>query len=292
MAKHFILLFLISASITAPAATAATANSFVYAGCSQAKYDAGSAYQVNVESLLSSFANAASNSPYGKFTSNTASSSSPAYGLFQCRGDLDTSSCQSCIRSALSQLSPLCPSSSGAVLQLDGCFLRYDTQSFIGKEETNLLYKKCGPAPPNGYDANLIGMRDDALSAIVSSGGTGGTYRVGAAGYVQAAAQCVGDLSAKDCSDCISNVVNQVKSLCGDAVSGDVYLGKCFVKYYSGGVYSSSSSSSSSSDDDDRHHNDSNDEAGKTLAIILGLVAGVALIIVFASFLRRAGRSK
>lgn len=153
MAK-LLLLFLISASISSAATAAAGGKSFIYAGCSQAKYDESSAYKANVESLLSSLANAASNSTYGKFTSDSASSSTPAYGLFQCRGDLDTSSCQSCIRSALAQLSPLCPSSSGAALQLDGCFLRYDNQSFIGKEETNLLYNKCGPAPPNGYKSH------------------------------------------------------------------------------------------------------------------------------------------
>lgn len=32
---------------------------------------------------------------------------------------------------------------------------------------------------------------------------------------------------------------------------------------------------------------DSEDEAGKTLAIIIGLLAGVALIILFLSFLRK-----
>ena len=37
---------------------------------------------------------------------------------------------------------------------------------------------------------------------------------------------------------------------------------------------------------------DSSDEAGKTLAIIIGLMAAVALIIIFASFLRKAGNSK
>jgi hypothetical protein len=33
----------------------------------------------------------------------------------------------------------------------------------------------------------------------------------------------------------------------------------------------------------------SSDESGKTLAIIIGLVAAVAIVIVFLSFLRRAG---
>ncbi|ONK66216.1 uncharacterized protein A4U43_C06F5430 [Asparagus officinalis] len=199
--------------------------------------------------------------------------------------------CRPALRAALSSSSPLLPVFVAAAVQLSGCFLRYDNESFIGKEETNLLYKKCGAT--NGYDPNLIGMRDDALSAIASSGGTGGTYRVSASGYVQAAAQCVGDLSAKDCSDCISTAINQLKSVCGDAVSGEVYLGKCFAKYYTGGAFASSTSTSTPSSSGYYDHRDeSTEEAGKTLAIILGLIAGVALIIVFASFIRRAGSNK
>lgn len=145
-----LLFFLLSTSISSTVA-ATDPTAFIYAGCTQSKYTDGSAYQYNVDSTLSSIANAAASAPYGKFTSANASPSSPVNGLFQCRGDLTPPECQSCIRSALSQLSPLCPSASGAALQLDGCFLRYGNESFIGKEETNLLYKKCGPVPPNGY---------------------------------------------------------------------------------------------------------------------------------------------
>lgn len=285
----FLLLFFLSTSVQTT--TAADPTALKYIGCSQSTYTANSPYQSDVESILTSFANSASTSPFGNFTSSSVS------GIFQCRGDLPTSDCQSCIRSALNHLSSTCSSSSGAAVQLDACMIRYGNESFLGKEETNLLYKNCGSVPPNGYDPNLVGMRDSALGTISSSGGTGGTYRVGAAGFVQAAAQCVGDLSSKDCSDCISNAVGQLKTLCGDADSGEVYLGKCFAKFYSNGngVYTPPTSSGSSQypySDIHDSHDDHWQEAGKTIAIVVGLIFGIALLIAFASYLNRAGRNK
>ncbi|CAL9067317.1 unnamed protein product, partial [Musa banksii] len=270
-----LLLIFLFACVAPPSASASDGyTDFVYAGCSQPKCTPGSPYQFNVESLLASLANAAAYSSYANFTSTAAASSSPAYGLFQCRGDLPFSDCHSCVRSALSQLSSLCPSAAGAAIQFRGCFLRYGNDSFLGKADTSVLYKKCGPPAGGGYNSDMLGMRDAALADLTSDSARG-SYRIGAAGYVQAVAQCVGDQSAKHCEDCLAAAVAELRAACGFAVAGDAYLGKCFARYWSNGVYTSKT--------------DHDDEAGKTLAIIIGLIAGVALIIVLLSFLRKAG---
>ncbi|XP_073109911.1 plasmodesmata-located protein 7 isoform X2 [Elaeis guineensis] len=274
MLKLFLLFFL-SLSLLPFISCSDDYESFVYAGCSETKYTPGSPYQLNVESLLTSLSKAAESSTYANDTSSTASSADPAYGLFQCRADLPISDCDSCIRSALSQLSALCPAATGGGVQLRSCFLRYDKESFIGKPDNTLLYKRCGGAAAGGYASNIFGMRDAALGSLTTAPPTGGSYRVGGAGYVQAMAQCVGDLSPQECSDCVESAVAQVKAACGFAVGADVYLGKCYLQYWSNGAYPS------------RH--DHVDETGKTLAIIIGILAAVALILVFLSFIRRAG---
>nr|XP_010932572.1 plasmodesmata-located protein 7 isoform X2 [Elaeis guineensis] len=246
-------------------------NSFVYAGCSL-KYTPGSPYQLNVESLLTSLVNAADFSTYANFTSSTASAAAPAYGLFQCRADLPLSNCFSCIRSALNQLSSLCPDAAGATVQLRSCFLRYGNESFLGKPDNTLLYKRCGGDASGGYASDVLGLRDAALGSLTAARGS---YRVGGAGYVQAMAQCVGDLSAEACSDCVESAVVQLKAVCGFAVGADVYLGKCYLQWWSNSGVSSS-----------RHgHGDR-----KTLGIVIGLMVGLVVIIVFLSFIRRAGK--
>ncbi|XP_042396750.1 plasmodesmata-located protein 7-like [Zingiber officinale] len=274
MACHFFLLLFLS-SVKSMAAAQDTA-AFIYAGCSQTSYSPGSPYQLNVDSLLSSLTAAATSSFYINLTSSaSAAGSLPTFGLFQCRGDLQSRECSACIRSALSKLSSLCPFAAGAAVQLAGCFLRYGNDAFVGKPDATVIYKKCGASSGSGQ----IGIRDAALSGL-TGGGFGG-YRAGASGYVQAVAQCVGDQTAKQCDDCVGAAVAQLKAACGYAVSGEAYLGKCFARFWcngNGGVDIEA----------DNHHHD-NDETGRTAAIIIGLIAGVALLILFLSFVRKAG---
>jgi hypothetical protein len=57
--------------------------------------------------------------------------------------------------------------------------------------------------------------------------------------------QCEGDLSSGDCGDCVNTAVQSVKSECGDSISGQLYLNKCYLSYsyYPNGVPSISSTS-------------------------------------------------
>ncbi|XP_042399084.1 plasmodesmata-located protein 6-like [Zingiber officinale] len=288
----FFFLLLLAASIASPTAADDSANAYIYAGCSETRYAPGSPSQINVDSLLSSLVSASSSTPYSNLTSTAASASFPSFGLFQCRGDLQPSNCADCVRSAVSSISSLCPFAAGAAVQLAGCFLRYGNDSFVGEPDTSVLYKKCGAAGGGGYGPDQIGIRDAALSALTGGGGNGGAggYRVGAAGYVQAVAQCVGDQSASECDDCVAAAVGQLRAACGYAVSGDAYLGKCYARFWYTGNGAYNDDADHHHDDPDHHHDDDDDdETGKTAAIVIGLIAGVALLIMFLTFLRKAG---
>lgn len=135
-----------------------------------------------------------------------------------------------------------------------------------------MVLKKCGPSI--GYDADGMGRRDSVLAALV---GSSGPYRVGGSGEVQGLAQCVGDLSLSECQDCVSEAIGRVKSECGGAVYGDMFLAKCYARYSTGGsnFYSKG------------HHDKSINDSEKTFAVIIGLLAGVALLIVFLTFVRK-----
>ncbi|XP_020681361.1 plasmodesmata-located protein 6-like [Dendrobium catenatum] len=279
---HLLLLLLTTTTFS----TADDSTSFIYAGCSQPKYAPNSPYQYNVESLLTSLDNSASFSSYSNFTSSAASPSPPIYGLFQCRGDLPLPDCSACIRSALSRLSALCPSAASAAVQLRSCYLRYGNDSFLGHPDTALLYKTCSSGLDSGVDSvDFLVSRDGAFSSLT---GAGSSYRVGTAGGVRAEAQCVGDLSGAECSDCVGAAAAQVKASCGGAASGEAYLGKCYIRYYSVGARPYAYGNGGSGGSAGGEH----DETGKTLAIIIGLMAGVALIIVFLSFIKRSGNGK
>ncbi|ERM94138.1 cysteine-rich repeat secretory protein 60 [Amborella trichopoda] len=241
-------------------------DSFVYGGCSQIKFDPTSSYQSDLNSIMASAANSASFSAYNNFTTNKS-----VYGLYQCRNNLPLSECSNCIQTSINQLRALCPNSCGGTIQLQECFLKYDNISFVGVLDTSLIYKRC--SPEFSADSGFYERREEVFREIQQVGSNG--FSVGSSGTIQGMAQCSGDLEPSDCSACLIQAVGRLRSLCASSVSGDIYLGKCYVRYSSDGFYSSP-------------HGSSNDDgAGKTLAIIIGLLAGVALIIVFLSFLRQ-----
>ncbi|XP_008649307.1 plasmodesmata-located protein 6 isoform X1 [Zea mays] len=300
---------------TTPARGGDDYTAFVYAGCSQGRYDPGSQYAADVDTALSSLVNSAGFVAYANYTSP-----GQLVGVYQCRSDLPAAVCGGCVRSAVSKLSSLCNAAAGAAVQLRACFVRYGNDSFLGRQDTTVLFKKCGGGESAGGDTGVVAMRDAALGALVAAAAPGageGSYRAGAAGYVQAMSQCVGDLGAKACTDCVSAAASQLKAGCGYASAGEVYLGKCYARFWSnaapgggggegtgtggglpvvgggggnviggGGVGGAGNGYGYGGFVPNTYGQ--HDESGKTLAIIIGLVAAAAIVIVFLSFLRRS----
>ncbi|KAM3208629.1 hypothetical protein ACQJBY_063358 [Aegilops geniculata] len=303
-------------------------TAFVYAGCSQARYDAGTQYAADVDTVLSTLTDTAASTPYANYTPPSGAATG-LVGLYQCRSDLPAAVCGVCVKASASKLSSLCNSAAGGAVQLRACFVRYGNDSFLGKPDNTVLFKKCGG---ESGDAGVAALRDAALGALqaASSPAADGSYRAGAAGYVQAMSQCVGDLGAKACTDCVSVAASQLKVGCGDASAGEVYLGKCYARFWSnagagaggatpgGGNVIGGGNAGPIGDGGNgiagggngiagggtvgvpgagsgygygfvpRPYGDVQDGSGKTLAIIIGIVAAAAIIIIFLSFVRRA----
>ena len=212
--------------------SSSSTDGFVFGGCTQQKYAPDSPYESNINSLLTSLVNSATYSSYNNFTVFGSSSHDVVYGLFQCRGDLAMPDCSTCVARAVSQLGGLCSMTCGGAIQLQGCYVKYDNATFLGVEDKTVVLKKCGPSV--GYDTDGLGRRDAVLASLA---GSGGPYRVGGSGDVQGVAQCVGDLSFGECQDCVSDAIGRLKSDCGQAVFGDMFLAKCYARYSTSGAH-------------------------------------------------------
>ncbi|XP_051144083.1 plasmodesmata-located protein 6-like [Andrographis paniculata] len=247
----------------------AAMNSFIYIGCSQLKYAPGSPYESGVNSILTSVVNAAAFSGYNTFKFPFPASSAVS-GLYQCRGDLSGSICHDCVSEAVSRLGSSCVGAAGGAMQLEGCFVRYDNATFVGVEDKTVVTDKCGPPIDGGDESGVLTGKDGVLAYLMA----GGQYfRVGGSGKVQGLAQCVQDLSISECQDCISEAIQRLKNECGSSAWGDMFLGKCYARYSERGYTAK--------------HDENDDEMEKTLAIFIGLVAGVAVLIVFLSVLSK-----
>ncbi|KAJ0836922.1 putative Gnk2-like domain-containing protein [Helianthus annuus] len=241
-----------------------------YFGCSQEKFQPNTPFETNLNSLLSSFVSSSSQTLYNSFAignDTNAPLNSAVYGLYQCRGDLMTPECTQCIKYAVSRVGVACPYSYSGTLQLEQCLVRFENYDFLGKLDTSVTFKKCSKSV--SHDVQSVKRRDDVLFEL---GEAPQGFRVSSSGLVQGFSQCLGDLNPNDCSSCLDEAISKLKSLCGSSEAGDVFLAQCYMRYWTAGYYDSHSKSS---DDDD---------VGKTIAIIVGVVGGVAAFIVLLSF--------
>uniref|UniRef100_A0A0A9CM76 Gnk2-homologous domain-containing protein n=1 Tax=Arundo donax TaxID=35708 RepID=A0A0A9CM76_ARUDO len=277
----------------APAADAAP-GTFVYAGCSPSRYAPNTAFESNLNSLLASIASTASSgATYNSFTAGVGgggsgpgpeaatvdgAASAAAYGLYQCRGDLGPGECVACVHDTVARLGAVCANAYAAALQSDGCYVRYGASDFIGRADTSVAYRRCSSGTSG--DAGFLRDRDAVLAELQEetavAAAPAGYYKVSTSGAVQGVAQCLGDIAAADCTACLAQAVGQLRGTCGAALAADVYLAQCSVRYWANGNYFRSS------------QDYSGDDVGRTVAIIIGILAGLALLVVFIAFLRKA----
>lgn len=236
----FSLLFLSLAFSTiiassAAAAAADTTTALIYKGCADQKFqDPTGAYSQTLTTLLNTLVTQSSTAKFYKTT--TGNGQSAFLGLFQCRGDLTNSECNSCVGKIPDMTQKLCGKAIAARVQLGGCYLRYEVSGFQQFGSTKLLYKICGSgrASGSGFEERL----DSALGEVVKGVGSGNGFYAGGFQSVYVLGQCEGDLGSGDCGECVKSAVEQVKSECGSSISGQIYLQQCYISYsyYPSGV--------------------------------------------------------
>ncbi|KAJ0901595.1 putative Gnk2-like domain-containing protein [Helianthus annuus] len=202
-----------------------TANSNVYVQCSQLNFTSMTPYDSNVNSLFTSLVDSASICNFNKF--EIAPLNDVVYGLYQCRGDLSSSNCKDCVSNSITQLKTICPMSRGGAIQLEECCVKYNEASFFEEDDKMEVYKRCGPSV--GYNYDVLNNIDGVLAYLVD--GNGQYFRRYDFATIQGVAQCIQDLSLSDCQDCLSEASSQLRSECETSIWGDMYLGKCYIRY-------------------------------------------------------------
>ncbi|GMI69269.1 plasmodesmata-located protein 1, PLASMODESMATA-LOCATED PROTEIN 1A [Hibiscus trionum] len=257
--------------------TAADNTNLVFKGCADQKFqDASEVYLQNLKSLMSTLVSQSSEKPF-----SAASSGADPYaitGLYQCRGDLTITQCYTCVSRIPEMSDKLCGKAVAARVQLTGCYLRYEIVGFKQVPGTEFLYKACGSSKASGTE--FESRRDAAFNTAENGVKSGGNSLFYAGQYqsVYVLGQCEGDLGTSDCGDCVKSAFETAKNGCGDSVSGQVYLHKCYISYsyHSNGVPTISSPSGTGT----------RQSTQRTVAIAVGGVAAVGFIIVCLMFLK------
>ncbi|CAD6333401.1 unnamed protein product [Miscanthus lutarioriparius] len=199
-------------------------------------YTSGSAFQANLDAILSSLPDAAAAS--SGFAENTTGAAAPdkAYGLAQCRGDVGASDCRSCLNDTAREMASKCPGQKNAMLIYEGCMLRYSNASF-DPYTFNLIFQWANDenvTQPERF-MSLLGV---LMSNLVREAAYGSPRRF-AAGEVQQTsfvtlyglAQCTRDTSAANCKLCLAILVDKIPKCCNGKKGGRLFSPICQLRF-------------------------------------------------------------
>ncbi|KAF8394233.1 hypothetical protein HHK36_020440 [Tetracentron sinense] len=267
---YLTLVFLTGFAFFPSIKTASDYFTLAYKGCAKQTFsDPNGVYSQTLSALFTSLISQSSKTKFFKTTSGQAQTT--ISGLFQCRGDLSNVDCYTCISKLPEISNRLCGKSVAARVQLLGCSIRYEIVGYQQISGFDLLFKTCSSsrATVNGFEQ----WRDSAFSAMENGVVSGNGFYTTSYESVYVLAQCEGDLSTGDCSQCVKTAVQKAQVECGSSISGRIYLHKCYISYsyYPNGVPRKSSSGTGGN-------------TGKTIAVVVGGAAGVGFVVICLMF--------
>uniref|UniRef100_A0A7C8YVY9 Gnk2-homologous domain-containing protein n=1 Tax=Opuntia streptacantha TaxID=393608 RepID=A0A7C8YVY9_OPUST len=176
-------------------------------------------YGTNLNTLLASLSSNAAEDPRGFFEKTE---NDTVYGLYLCRGDLNTSSCSDCVNNATLELpAKYCPNIAEAIIWYEGCMVRYSSKSFFGKSEVFpgiLAWNTHNFTDNNATVAQFGDAVRELMRNASSQAAMGGSekkfstisYNFSRSVTLYSLAQCTPDLSQKDCDHCLTYAISKL----------------------------------------------------------------------------------
>nr|XP_043636529.1 cysteine-rich repeat secretory protein 55 [Erigeron canadensis] len=189
----------------------------------------------NINSLLSKLVDTTSKSGYSATSFGTGQAQ--VFGLAQCRGDVSTEDCSSCIQEASQEILKICPNRVDARIWYEYCILRYNTQNFIGQLDTGygiIYYNVENVTDPETFNEGLGALmyRINMLATGPGSKGVGkGETKLTPFVTLYALSQCTQDLSPLLCRQCLAIAVENFGTICENRKGCRVIYSSCYVRY-------------------------------------------------------------
>lgn len=155
---------------------------------------------------------------------STGSGIDKVYAMFQCRGDQQ--GCLRCFLAASSTLENYCPSSIGARIQYDLCYVRYGNQPFFTPDFDPVI-GLCNTVKTS--DALFLTTVASLMQNVTTRAPNNGGYAAQTAGGVYALAQCLGYLNESECSQCLTSY--NYRLLCDSALGEQFHSVSCYYRY-------------------------------------------------------------
>ncbi|XP_019162741.1 PREDICTED: putative receptor-like protein kinase At4g00960 [Ipomoea nil] len=234
------LVFLHLSSITL---LAAAQPKLRYSLCGQTgNYQHNSTYRHNLNILLSSISSKVNE--HGFYNASEGQNPDRTSVTALCRGGVEPQKCRSCVDNAARKMVKVCPKEKGAFGGYDECMIRYSNESTVGSWSRfpqfyfyiDSLNGSINASSPDRFNEDLRNL----LDGLRNRAANGGAFLKFAADKttgpelqtIYAAVQCSPELSAKDCSDCLTSAFGDLRKCpCHGKRRGGIIRPSCNLRY-------------------------------------------------------------
>ncbi|KAK6932377.1 Protein kinase domain [Dillenia turbinata] len=217
----FSLLFLFICTPTFYSFTIKTTPIHLYRDCPDTDtttLSSNSSYKNNLNILLSSLESNSTTAPNGFYNYTVGNqASNTVYGLFLCRGDVSSDTCQTCVTAARNDLNQSCSSAKVGITLYHECLLRYSNVSIFSTPTLNPIIMLANTLNMTTERDKFIELVGETMNDIKGEAarGTDKKFATKEAKFTDsdtlyALAQCTPDLSTTDCNSCLLTCINSL----------------------------------------------------------------------------------
>ncbi|VVA96152.1 unnamed protein product [Arabis nemorensis] len=209
--------------------------------CNQSEFTRTSFYGSNRDTILATLRDRSSLGTYSNAT--TGLSPNTVYGMFLCRGDVNTTSCSDCVYTATQEIAKNCTYQKEAFVFYYECMVRYSEFSFFTLVEdipyvaSYSLIRSLESL--HFFNQTLPGKIDELIVKASSSSSpvpyfvedqervtqSEGSYEL------EGMVQCAPDLDPLNCTVCLRLAVQDFFHCCSQSRWAQIFFPKCLVKY-------------------------------------------------------------
>ncbi|KAF6154328.1 hypothetical protein GIB67_026784 [Kingdonia uniflora] len=198
-----------------------------------ANYTYGDKFETNLYKLLASLIKGTSTSLDQFYSNSTGKDNDAVYGLAQCRPDISTEECQSCLISFNEEITKRCPNSKAAILRERACVLRYSNQRFFSEADSSpiLIYYNTR----NASDVPLFSQQRESLLHNLSESAAWdeSKFMTGSINYTNSQVlyelvECTKDLRYTACRSCLQTLISVIPE---GKSGGAIVTLSCTIRY-------------------------------------------------------------
>nr|CAD1837478.1 unnamed protein product [Ananas comosus var. bracteatus] len=172
--SRFLLCSLLFVLLHTPTSKSQSQLYSIFSNCSaDPNFTANSAFQSNLNHLLSTLPAATAPSGFYNSTVGQNGGGGEVYGLALCRGDVSSPECSTCLSSAAQYAVTECPRGVSNTVWNDTCMLRYSDSSFFGVVDWTQKFAW------NLHNVTDVKLFDDRLDQLMNNLSTAAAYGSG-----------------------------------------------------------------------------------------------------------------